>query len=246
MRRVGLLAFALTSVAALASANAADIYIPGPGGYKDGPLIQSWAGFYIGAHVGGEWSDLRVKDIDGFTIAGPGAITKSHNTGVFGGVTLGYNLQRGPIVFGFEGDLGGMQTKQNPLLIESTSNAHVGIDDGFYGDVTGRLGYSWARTLLYAKGGFAFLDADRSFSTHLTGIVPTGINTFTGWTMGGGIEYMINPAWSLKVEYLHFDFGHQDFSLTGGNPAHFSETVEVDTVKAGVNYHIGSGYLPLK
>jgi hypothetical protein len=58
---------------------------------------------------------------------------------LFGGATVAYNLQRGPVVFGLEVDLGGMHTRQDQRLIESTSNTHVGIDDGFYGDVTGRL-----------------------------------------------------------------------------------------------------------
>jgi opacity protein-like surface antigen len=39
------------------------------------------------------------------------------------------------------------------------------------------------------------------FTSKVTGL--------TGWTAGGGIAYKINPAWSLKSEYLHlqFDFG---------------------------------------
>jgi outer membrane immunogenic protein len=102
-------------------------------------------------------------------------------------------------------------------------------------------------TLLYGKGGFAFLDANRTFSTKLVGVGATNINTFTGWTLGGGIEHVINPAWSLKAEYLHFDFGDQDFSLNGlANPSRFRETLEIDTVKVGVNYHFGTGYVPLK
>ena len=31
---------------------------------------------------------------------------------------------------------------------------------GFYGDVTGRLGWTWGPALIYAKGGFAWLNAD--------------------------------------------------------------------------------------
>ena len=47
----GILAATLTSVVAIASANAADMYVPGPGGYKDGPayVAVNWRGLYIGA-----------------------------------------------------------------------------------------------------------------------------------------------------------------------------------------------------
>ena len=28
------------------------------------------------------------------------------------------------------------------------------------------------------------------------------------WTVGGGVEYMLSPNWTMKVEYLHFDFNN--------------------------------------
>ncbi len=34
--------------------------------------------------------------------------------------------------------------------------------------------------------------------------------TLTGWTLGAGIEYMLGTNWTIKVEYLHFDFGNND------------------------------------
>jgi outer membrane immunogenic protein len=29
----------------------------------------------------------------------------------------------------------------------------------------------------------------------------------SGWTVGGGLEWMFAPNWSLKVEYLYYDLG---------------------------------------
>ena len=34
--------------------------------------------------------------------------------------------------------------------------------------------------------------------------------TLTGWTVGGGVEWLLNPNWSVKVEYLYYDFGLND------------------------------------
>ena len=31
-------------------------------------------------------------------------------------------------------------------------------------------------------------------------------NTLTGWTVGGGVEWKVSPLWSIKAEYLHFEF----------------------------------------
>ncbi len=73
------------------------------------------------------------------------------------------------------------------------------------------------------------------------------IDTFTGWTVGAGIEYSLSPAWSLKAEYLHFDFGNQAFAVSNeAATVHVREALTADSMKAGVNYHIGQGYEPLK
>ena len=93
---------------------------------------------------------------------------------------------------------------------------------GFYGDVTGRLGWAWGPALLYAKGGFAFLNATLHMkesiydSFGMTELRFRGwcdfsqdhSTTLTGWTVGGGLEWKVSPMWSIKVEYLHFDFGN--------------------------------------
>jgi outer membrane immunogenic protein len=245
--------FALT-----AAADAADMYVPGPaapGGYKDGYVpATSWAGFYLGAHVGGVWGDPSLKDnINDGVPPGPFDYSAS---GAFGGGTGGYNLQRGNFVFGIEADVGYMDLSGSRTIASSNPIFHqnVTLDGGAYGDVTGRLGYAFDRTLIYAKWGFAFYDGQAKQATTKPGYAPAGTDTFTGWTVGGGLEHFISPAWSLKAEYLHFDFGRQaGFQLNVGDPGSpigykFRNwtTVTADSVKAGVNYHFGAVYEPLK
>ena len=73
-------------------------------------------------------------------------------------------------------------------------------------------------------------------------------DTLTGWTAGGGLELSITPAWSIKGELLHFDFGSQNATLhtpVNGN-FRYSNDLTVDTATLGVNYHFGSVYVPLK
>jgi outer membrane immunogenic protein len=246
--RSGILGLTLSSVIALASANAADIYVPGPvgpGGYKDAPWVPTWAGFYVGVDVGGAWAKDHVSP----TVADGGTFPR-HNTlstdGVFGGGTLGYNFQRGAFVFGVEGDLGGMnisQKKADPL-----GGTEIDfLNSGLYGDVTGRLGYSWGPALLYAKGGFAFYDGEAKTTTAIPGFTVGNTSTFTGWTLGGGVEYKINPAWSLKAEYLHFDFGSERATLTSGAGVFgYKNELTVDTAKVGINYYFLPSYVPLK
>jgi outer membrane immunogenic protein len=236
--RLGLLAFTLTSVAALATANAADMYrAPEPfaGGYKDGPVYTSWAGFYVGVNVGGAWADLKTTE--------PGDNSwKNQPSDVFGGGQIGYNFQRGNFVFGPEIDLGvlGLSgTATNPKDTGPIGDYST-LHSGFYADVTGRLGYAFDRTLVYAKGGYAYLDrgvSNKDFGKTVT------TSSLDGWTLGGGVEYKIAPAWSVKAEYQYFDFG--SFSLFP-NGELFNNSLTVQTVKAGLNYHVGSVYAPLK
>ena len=236
-------------VALTAAASAADMYVPGPagpGGYKDAPFFAPWAGFYVGVDVGGAAATDSVSP----TIADGGTFPRTNTLspeGVFGGGTLGYNFQRGNFVFGVEVDLGGMdisKKKSDPL--GGTEIDY--INSGLYGDVTGRLGYAFDRILVYGKGGFAFFDGEAKTTTGLAGYTVGSTGTFTGWTAGAGAEYKINPAWSIKAEYLHFDFGSENATLTstGGTVYGYKNDLTVDTGKFGVNYHFGSSYEPLK
>jgi hypothetical protein len=83
----GILALTLTSVAALSSANAADMYVApaASGGYKDGPAyVAPWTGFYLGGHVGAAWGQLEITDVDGLN-ASPGQKFSLSDTALIGG-----------------------------------------------------------------------------------------------------------------------------------------------------------------
>lgn len=250
---------AASVIALTAAANAADMYnAPAMGGgYKDVPYVGvDWNGFYVGAHIGGVWGTDKVTDVDGdWGNFVRGASFNNDTSAVFGGGQLGYNFQRGNFVFGPEIDLGYMDlnhTVGQPLTPASATST---VKPGFYADVTGRLGYSIDRALVYAKAGYAYYGGDidnYSASAAVTNLSASGMN---GWTVGTGIEYKISPVWSLKAEYQHLDFGSLtntflDFSSACGSyPSHCSYKNELtaDSVKVGVNYFVGgSAFEPLK
>src|SRR5271166_5011520 len=216
---------AAATVAALVgvagAANAADLY---KGSTKDAPVYvppPTWTGFYIGAHVGGIWADIRNHDIDDFMLRGRNFGWNNNNDGVFGGGTVGYNWQAGnwgfgsgAWVIGVEADFGGAGLNgsfNDGLLATQFGFLRVKNDGSFYADVTGRLGYAVGPALFYAKGGWAFLDTNFAVDGCCTGAgLPFSLNNnnngLDGWTVGGGIEYMWSPSWSVKAEYLYFDF----------------------------------------
>jgi outer membrane immunogenic protein len=175
--------------------------------------VTSWTGFYVGLNGGGTWADVDVKGKYSFS-----------NDGGTGGAQFGYNWQRGHVVFGFEVDAGGMDIGSSKTVAGFTTS----VESAFYADATARLGYSFDRVLVYAKGGAAIYE----------GSVKTGASTNTGdyWgaTIGGGVEYLLSPTWSIKAEYQYFDFGSQDTFSAGTK---YENDLTVSTAKVGINLH---------
>lgn len=138
----------------------------------------------------------------------------------------------------------------------STASVRSRLD--WLGTVRGRLGYAFDRTLVYATGGLAFGHVNDRLTTSVdfdSGPTPFSVKTSdtkTGFVVGGGLEYAITPAWSLKGEYQFIDLGSS--KLASGSDPNSSEvgsgSVKIDhsynTVRTGLNYHISPGYEPLK
>jgi len=101
--------------------------------------------------------------------------------------------------------------------------------------VTGRLGYTWGPGLIYAKGGVAFRD-DNGLSANIPGVTD---RKSTGYTVGGGLEYMFAPAWSAKVEYQYYNFDTTSAAFTDGTALSYKD--DLHTVKVGLNYHFNWG-----
>lgn len=252
----GFSAIALWAAVPASPACAADIYrAPSMKEPVVAPVF-TWTGLYVGAHVGGAWGNLDVTDVDGYLLP-LGNRFSSSPEGVFGGGTLGYNVQSGSIVFGIEGDLGGMDLHQTVVQPGSPGGDTIAqISGGLYGDITGRLGLAAGPVLFYAKGGAAFFDGRLSvadvcvvFPCGIQAQTTNGSDTLTGWTAGGGIEYMIGQSWSLKAEYLHFDFGSQTLTFVGpggGNGFRWENDLTVDTVKIGLNCRASHGFVALQ
>ncbi|MGC1586269.1 MAG: outer membrane beta-barrel protein, partial [Rhodomicrobium sp.] len=116
--------------------------------------------------------------------------------------------------------------------------------------------------LFYGTGGFAYGDVRQH--ANYDGDPLGGSGTQVGWVAGGGIEYKINPAWSVKGEYQYIDLGsastgsetayqntvlscptaatHDCLTLSGKN-----NEVAFNTVRVGVNYLFNAPEpLPLK
>jgi len=210
-------------VALATSASAADLAVRAPAAYTKAPaMVQpviNWSGFYVGAMGGYGWSN------DG----------GNNFKGGFGGGTVGYNWQLGQFVWGLEADAAGAGIKASAV------NQGVTVNDSIQalGSVTGRLGFAVESALLYVKGGYAW--ADNKVDATTAGLSLSDSKVHSGWTIGGGVEYMFLPSWSAKAEYMYSDFDSQNYFgnvVAGGID---SGRQQIHTVKVGVNYHFNFG-----
>ncbi len=248
------IALSVASVAALtAAASAADLSGPAVS-YKDYAPAPLWSGLYVGVHVGGAWANMTTHDLDGYWGDALGAApmtTRQVRGGVFGGSQAGYNMQRGNFVYGVEADFGAMGIRGSKRLTnDPMPQAVARINTGFYGDLTGRFGYSFGTLMLYSKAGVAVISAKMRAEEPGDADAPSFQSSQAGWTAGAGAEYMLSPSWSIKAEYQHFDFGTSssnlvDADVVGGN-FNFNHDLTIDTAKAGLNYHLGCCEAPLK
>ena len=164
--------------------------------------------------------------------------------GMIGG-TLGYNWQRGRWVFGLEGDYAWADVAGSSSACGSNSaTPHpCGTRLDSLGTFRGRSGYAVGATgslLPYLTGGLALGDV-RGWDSLISA---SGTCLRPGWTAGAGIEAMIAPRWTLKLEYLHADFGGaQLFDIVPGIP----ETVDLrlDSVRVGLDYRFDATALHL-
>ena len=110
---------------------------------------------------------------------------------------------------------------------------------------TARLGYTFGPSLLYIDGGVAWSTTQRFFTPvaacTLAGVsCVTATNTATGWTVGGGWEYLFMPNLSGKIEYDYAGFGSVTVNPALGSPnTPYTIKQNISTLLVGLNYRFG-------
>ena len=102
----------------------------------------------------------------------------------------------------------------------------------YFATVRGRIGYAPGNWMVYATGGWAYGEF-RSEATRY-GVTASLANSRSGWTVGGGLEWMFAPRWSAKLEYLYLDTGSFDSTVFG---VPITGQLNDNVVRVGVNYH---------
>jgi outer membrane immunogenic protein len=219
--RALLLAFAIAPALPLLAPGASAADLGGRGKIAQPVAVEnvpsfSWAGLYVGAHVGYGWSNIEWQE---------GAFLGSHDgEGLLAGGQIGFNLQRGRLVYGLEADAtagwiegsNGCCSHSAELLYTVRARAGLASSDN--------------RWLFYVTGGAAWADIDYSSG------FGSNSSTHFGWVAGGGIERALTPRMTARVEYLYYDFDSLSAPAgsLGGAATDLDPTMH--TVRFGLNF----------
>jgi opacity protein-like surface antigen len=225
---------------------AADLPVKAP---RLAPLapVSSWAGFYLGIYGGYGWGHDSI-DADLFPLSNP-----APKGGVFGG-QIGYNWQFGTFVAGLELDSSWADLKDSqsavvesgtvvlndtrvPFTLSETLSAKI----DYLGSFRARAGFlatpDW---LFYGTAGLGWAhDSITAAETLTIGGVSETVSTsasksHVGWAAGGGTEYKLTPNLLLRAEYLHYGFGSETYTFSGGGSV--NSKLSVDVVRGGLSY----------
>ncbi len=201
---------------------------------KAAPPVYNWTGCYVGGNIGGGWT--RKEFTPGtFGAGGEGSINPSS---IIGGAQFGCDVQNGMWVFGAQGMFDWTNLHgQDPFFLGKAFSNRI----PWFATATGRIGYTvQPTTLVFVRGGAAFVRDKYQFIESPSFIDATASETRRGWTFGGGFDWMFAPNWSFSVEYGYMGFGTRAVPFHG--LINFSENIDqrAHFVLVSMNYRFGS------
>ena len=220
-------------------------------GLNDGSLTYATPGGLAGQ------SNLNGNAI----VVGGSSNRNGEAIGVIGGAHLGYNYQFDKWVVGLEGSVDPTLMGRSPsisvpnlALVDPITLANdVGVTatgsvwSTIQGSLRARAGYALDRMLFFGTAGVAVGEFSSNFQ--LYGLDTTGAPFYAadqrsvtrlGWTLGAGVEYAVNPHWSVRGEYRYTDFGHMGDSPAATSMGVFytaDRHLDQQQVQVGVSYN---------
>jgi outer membrane immunogenic protein len=235
---LGLRASAIAVVVLIGATGAANA--DGPAGRDYAPALAriNWSGVYVGASVGGSWSDTdltwQIPTLSETRFPSQSA------SGIALGTHLGAQHQFGRVVAGVEVSFSKLDLDSSETIFQGGLNRlfTMKVDELF--TATAKLGYAFDRWLVYAKGGYASaaLDLNMFRSSDLERQASSS-HRADGWTAGGGLDYMLAKGLSVGVEYTYvkLDDDRSNVNLPSIVPMHFNDiNSTIQTVSVRLNF----------
>lgn len=240
------------------SAFAADMALKTPIPAPD-ESAPTWAGLYGGVDAGWGWTTANATGTAAGAVAADFAarippFAANADGGLFG-LQLGYNWEAARWIFGLEADVDaasllGSQQSRIPIPGNGDIGYHFGERVTGLASLRGRIGYSTGPGLLYVAGGPAWQKATAQMTvcdTSFGGCSASNYDfTSSGWTIGGGYEWMFAPHWSARAEYRYYAFnaGRADTAtvvspgLVGGTFTTNPARQNINVALLALDYHV--------
>lgn len=201
--------------------------------------VMSWTGFYLGGGVGAgavvheldvnAFEDIFKRDCyecSSYYLYESNEAALNFDgiggEGIFGTVQIGYDWQFSPRgVFGFfaDADLSGIETELDFSASENgytwlSGSGEVAMD--WMWTIGARLGYlTTPDTLFYILLGYSQAEFDDpsitvNFYDEYSDTFKASLDTFSGVTVGVGMETRLDQNWGLKLEYRFTQFSDEE------------------------------------
>jgi opacity protein-like surface antigen len=215
---------------------------PAPAYAKIPTTTYDWTGFYIGGHVGSNWSNTDSTTINTATGAldGTGSASRSN---VRGGGQVGFDYTLpARIVIGFTTNVSSGEDVVTSFT-NAAGNVHTEESKTLEsGSVRARLGYALGSVLVYGTGGWAWTNttAIRTQTVGKTGNATPGTveqapASLFGWTAGGGLAYGFWHNWEVFAEYRYTSFQPNTVAFATAQRSTTSTTT-ASSIVGGVNF----------
>lgn len=171
---------------------------------------MQWSGLFIGLQAGGlqgEAHQFRAP------VAGPAINQTIDVDGGFIGGSIEYLWQSGNFIFGPQAELAGSDADGTTAL--GASNFFTSEIEWF-GSAGVKAGLALDNLLLFGTAGFAFAGiSSGQFNTFLARTW-SDVEVNTGYSVGGGLDLMLQDGWVLGAEYRYYDFDGTDYGPANG------------------------------
>lgn len=187
-------------------------------GYAQAETVKKkdWSGVHGGFIGGYGWGKAHVSaDIVGMPEDGS---TELHGSML--GAVIGYDYQlNNGLVFGILGDYSFGKISGTACLHQSIDTScgvapdtTAAVDLNWLSTARARVGYAINDTMLYATGGVAIGGVDVKINEAAIPVFSASTSkNLVGFAFGAGVEYRLTDPMTIGLEYLHVDFGKNNY-----------------------------------
>jgi outer membrane immunogenic protein len=196
-----------------------------------------WSGFYFGGQAGYSWAtaDFTHTSTSGFVE------NFSFNPGsAIGGGHAGVQGQWGSWVLGAEASFNLTHLHQSKTsVLRPPSFKTFELDD--IGSFVGKVGYAANNWLIYVKGGWADANIRTEGTNPLNGVTAAPRQWASGWTVGGGVDYLVATNWILGLDfnYYNIEFDRSAIASNGLPTTWSNASANVYAMMGRVSYKFG-------